>query len=413
MFVAGLREESGCPLPSPEAPLNPLRLLPLLATVLLSGCFESASSASPEVSSGFVPSPSFQFDSKIVLRSEPGRFGPMFLETYWLDMKVSSGSRTQIGGNFPFGAVDASTPWIDSDLWIDYRVGTPTIEFWNLDAVSDGVASPMPGILQLEECGTVPPTVFKAAKDSGVNPIEHQRILRVGRYAFLLAQNFAGYKTISRPGIALVKMGSSMTTANGCTGFDQAGSAFGVKWLDLHPYESGLGDSGSYRGKFLAATESDSGIFLSYWTQGDSATPDRFRMYLAFVDTAGRSRILDSSTTSFYAALFRQGNRIWAVDDGSRVYNIPEAGGRPLPRSGTWSLSIAAQCNIVQGRCVLSSMDRLYSLDTSNFVLQPLSNTGLAGNTITGVVQSKDTVYVSTLSGVFTKPVSRFFDPAK
>ncbi|NID13127.1 hypothetical protein [Fibrivirga algicola] len=37
-----------------------------------------------------------------------------------------------------------------------------------------------------------------------------------------------------------------------------------------------------------------------------------------------------------------------------------------------------------------------------------LDNTGLYGNRITSVAQFRNTVYVSTLSGVFTKPVRTF-----
>ncbi|RYF70945.1 MAG: hypothetical protein EOO39_14815 [Cytophagaceae bacterium] len=42
-----------------------------------------------------------------------------------------------------------------------------------------------------------------------------------------------------------------------------------------------------------------------------------------------------------------------------------------------------------------------------------LDNTGLYGNKITSVAQFRNTVYVSTLSGVFTKPVRTFLTPKK
>lgn len=53
------------------------------------------------------------------------------------------------------------------------------------------------------------------------------------------------------------------------------------------------------------------------------------------------------------------------------------------------------------------------TLTPTTLTTTELDNTGLYGNRITSVAQFRNTVYVSTLSGVFTKPVRTFLTPKK
>lgn len=390
-----------------------VKFLAISSILGLSGCLDSTSSAASTPSPGFVLSQRYLFDAKIVLRAAEGRWGPMFLMTGGLNVADSTGTTYELGGTFPYGSVDAATPWIDKDLWVDYDAGMPRLAFWDLRSPFQAAAWGVTNWVDLDRCEDLPKSVFQAAKDSGVNPVEHQSILRVGRFAFVPVQNYRGHLTISRPGIALVRMGDISQRTSTCSKFDDANAVLAAKWIDLHPYRFDLTDSTRIQGKFLSAVESESGIYLSYWTQGDSITPDKQRTYLAFLDTTGNMRILDSSTTSYYAKLFRFGQKTWAIRDGGEISELPSPTASPIKKNMTWKGFAAPPCRDIQGRCVLHAEDLLYTLDTATFAIKPLDASGLGGNQITGVVQHKDTVYVSTLSGVFTKPVSRFFDPPK
>lgn len=395
------------------APMRFVKFLAFATILGLSGCLDSTSSVASTPSPGFVLSQRYLFGDKIVLRAASGNSGPMFLMTGGLNVADSTGTTYELGGTFPYGAVDAATPWIDADLWIDYQVREPRISFWDLSNPFRSAAYGAANWLDLSQCPDLPKSVFQAAKDSGVNPVEHQSILRVGRFVFLPVQNYWGLRSISRPGIALVRMGDISQQTSICSKYDDANAALASKWIDLHPYRFDVTDSARIQGKFLSAVQSESGIYLSYWTQGDSISPDKDRTYLAFLDTTGNMRILDSSTTSYYAKLFTFGKKTWAIRDGGEISELPSPTASPIKKNATWNGLAAPPCRDIQGQCVLHAADLLYTLDTATFAIKSIDASGLGGNQITGVVQHKDTVYVSTLSGVFTKPVSRFFETAK
>lgn len=76
-----------------------------------------------------------------------------------------------------------------------------------------------------------------------------------------------------------------------------------------------------------------------------------------------------------------------------------------------WRLSYRT----VQNQLIATYNSQLFRLTITPTTLTSveLDNTGLEGNRITSVAQFRNTVYVSTLSGVFTKPVRTFLTPKK
>ncbi|HXP89743.1 MAG TPA: hypothetical protein VN931_02325 [Fibrobacteria bacterium] len=391
--------------------MRTVRLSALALSMFLAGCWDSGTGAKP-ASSSFAPYTGLVFSDKIVSRSAPGSFGPIFLSTNGLLVKDSTGTTYTFGGYFPYGELNLSTPWIDSEMFIDYESGSPTIAFWDLHDPHDAATAGPRKLIDLSQCPELPPRVFQAAKDSGFDPIEDGFILRVGRYAFLITQLYGSQDAISRAGVVLARMGDLSATGNGCGGFADLTASIGAKWIDLHGFQLGLGDTTHVRGKFLAAAPSSSGIFVSYWTQGDSATPLLDRDYLAFIDTLGSTRILDSSTISYYYSMWSFHGKTWTLPyQGTAVYALPSPTGAPIQVASASISGAVLPCFDVGGRCVLHSLDKLYLLDSTSFTSKPLDASGLEGDAITGVVQYRDTVFVSTLSGVFTKPLARFFDP--
>lgn len=391
-----------------------LRILGLAALLGLVGCFESDLSVGTVSEQGFVLSDRARFDSKIVLRAAPGKYGPMFLETYGLVGADSTGTTYQFGGLFPYGLINPSTSWIDSELWVDYLVGSPTLVFWDLRSLFHATEYGAENWLDLDLCEDLPKSVFETAKANGQNPVEHHPLLRVGRFIFATAQNPGfGHMSVSRSGLALVRMGDLSSQVGGCSRFEEADAALAAKWIDLPPYNFNPGDASQIMGRITSVVESDFGIYVSYWLQGAPETPNMYRYYLASIDTAGTPRILDSSTTTYYTDLFRSGSRAIAINDRSDLFELTSSDAHPTPLPYKWSPTTYPACRAIEARCVLTASDRLYVMDSMTFEVRALDATGLEGNQITGVVQYKDTVYVSTLSGVFTKPVARFFDPAK
>lgn len=111
------------------------------------------------------------------------------------------------------------------------------------------------------------------------------------------------------------------------------------------------------------------------------------------------------------------------------VYGVTKSGGPSLqliasPDQGlTWSVLINQLPDIyeyltfkqVNNRLIAIYNSQLFQLTLTPTTLTSveLDNTGLYGNRITSVVAFHNTVYVSTLSGVFTKPIRTFLVPKK
>ncbi len=70
---------------------------------------------------------------------------------------------------------------------------------------------------------------------------------------------------------------------------------------------------------------------------------------------------------------------------------------------------------VVNNRLIASYYSQLLQIDITptSLTITELDNTGLAGNSITSVAAFRNTVYVSTLSGVFAKPIRTFLNPLK
>ena len=76
--------------------------------------------------------------------------------------------------------------------------------------------------------------------------------------------------------------------------------------------------------------------------------------------------------------------------------------------------AFAGDCMAVnQQQQILMPYYKYDPITPSSVTATELDNTGLAGNQITSVAAFRNTVYVSTLSGVFTKPVRTFLTPKK
>lgn len=392
-----------------------LKILGLSSLLGLVGCFDSTASVGSSSSPGFVLSHRYLFDAKIVLRSAEGRWGPMFLMTHGLSIRDSSGDRYRIGGLFPYGVVETNTPWIDMDLWVDYQAGMPRLDFWDLRSPYQAAARGTTNWIDLDQCADLPKSVFQTAKATGQNPVEHHPLLRVGRFVFATAQNPGfGVMSVSRPGIALVRMGDIATRVGDCSRFEESDAALAAKWIDLPPYKFDPGDTTRISGRITSVVEADFGVYVSYWLQGAPETPNSYRYYLTSIDTSGNARILDSSLAKPFNSLFRAGRRILAIRERQDLFELNTAASAPpQPLQRTWKGLAHPPCRDIEGRCVLATADHLYLMDSSTFDLQELDTKGLETNQITGVVHDQDTVYVSTLSGVFTKPLARFFEPVK
>lgn len=395
--------------------MRSLKFLAISSILCLSGCLDSTSSVASAPSPGFVLSPRYLFDAKIVLRAAEGRWGPMFLMTHGLSIHDSSGALHQFGGLFPYGMVNTGTPWIDKELFVDYQTGRPTLSFWDLRTPFKAASLGTTNWIELDQCEDLPKSVFQTAKENGQNPTEHHPLLRVGRFVFATAQNPGyGRMSVSRTGVALIRMGDLSKKVGECSRFEETDEGLAAKWIDLPPYKFDTGDTTKIMGRILSAVESDFGIYLTYWLDDTPANPNLYRYYLASIDTAGVARVLDSSLLKPITQLIRVGGRILALGQENSVFELnPRSNSAPVPLARLWKIWAFPRCYDVEGRCVLSSSDKLYLFDTSSFETRSIDATGLETNVITGVVSHQDTVYVSTLSGVFTKPVSRFFDPAK
>lgn len=271
------------------------------------------------------------------------------------------------------------------------------------------------------------------------NPVGYGAILRSSRYAFFNIESLNGGLLLVRmatsPGIHLVPNKGGYAD---CKDLDSGATedAFATKWIPLH--RATTSPSNIQITTVRSATSINAGAFVYYDLfvyigYGDSlnkgAKGTLSGQFLSFIDTLGNETILDSSvriqdsTSKIIAQTSTRYNYINLTTFQDIAYAFTNEG---LVRLGVVPSDIHYQgriqsaptayfpkCYEVNGMCVLIGLDSLWALDPTTAREMPLDNQGLKTNKITGVVQHKDTVYVSTLSGVFTKPVSRFFEPAK
>jgi|GEM_PF-4044017 len=393
-----------------------MRRVPILclATLLASGCWDSGTgSKTTDSGASFQPWAGLGYTNKVVLLSAPGRSGPEFLTVqealfFNQDSGVSS-LRLQPDGN-PLAAYDLDRrieiPWLDSELLIDSRHATSTVSFLFLNRTPRSVNEK--GILttlDLTKCPDLSAHSF-AGPAGSTNSIS--AIVRSGRYTFLIDTG-----TRRGTGVALLRTEPISdfnldVPAAGCHAFDiqSSADAFAAKWVQLL-------DTSAFGSLVVSnAVATDAGIYILVTGYPPDSSLGSAISYLAFLDTMGTKTVLDSSNSlGTFSSL---------VSHRGEVYALGTFGGVTKLSYPTWTPAIiqsgnpgfTSNCEEVQGRCILHTGEEILDFDPDVGTISPIALQGLAGNSITGVVQYRDTVYVSTLSGVFTKPLARFFDPA-
>ncbi|MEZ0539409.1 hypothetical protein [Fibrella arboris] len=171
--------------------------------------------------------------------------------------------------------------------------------------------------------------------------------------------------------------------------------------------------------------------------------------------TTGNTKLIDLPSGNFLRAMSSIG-RYFLVSAGSGTYRISPDGSYqktyPYPflnlftfkgtvygittantgtlklasstdQGNTWSILVDQlpdayrlfTYKTVNDQLIATYNSQLFQLKLTPTTLSPveLDNTGLYGNKITSVAQFRNTIYVSTLSGVFTKPVRTFLTPKR
>jgi hypothetical protein len=363
---------------------------------------------SEDQSAAFQPLSAMTPLDKTVLQAAHGKNGPIF---YTLNNLSTVAPIPPDYGDIVHQAASGELfspyrPWIDSEVRITLKKDAPRVDFiwfhpnppqtiWDSD-------------VSLSLCPDLPDTLFRNPALANTNPALGGSALRVGRYLFLFSQ-VTDQKT---RGVILLRRNALMDTAHfprpiheSCGSFSETNSDLSAKWIEL-------GQASIDTFKTTSAVATRSGIWLLYSTFLSS------NQRLAFVDTFGVKTVVDSQSFGipahfYYFRLLGFQGRAWALANEGLV-TLPST---PITPSTVQPLFLydflASPCAEVAGKCIQYHGSELRSLDLTEYKQINLDNTGIQDAWITGVVQYKDTVYVGTLSGVFTKPVARFFDPAK
>lgn len=404
--------------------MRSLKFLVFFAFLSLAACFDSTTESQSATDS---PSLTFRLWSpmnglnNVVLQAARGEKGPIFRTIAGLQYLTSDGQFLMGSNTNPtedltsddfdqaiYGNLFSSNRyWIDSQVSIHLEPTSSRVDFiWSHPSPPQSIWS---SSLDFSLCPDLPSELFLAPVAANSNPGAGGSIIRVGRYVYLFSQ-MNGQKA---QGVILLRRNTMMDTAHfpraaneSCGSFSETKSDLSSKWIDLD-------ENSKNAFKTISAVPTASGIWL-YYTSPLPSSANR----LAFIDTLGTKTIVDSSSPGnpgkfIYFGLIGFQGRAWAwVNEG--LVNLTSSSSKPSTTTPLFlSDVLKSKCAEISGKCVLYQRSQLQFLDFNDNAAVMLDNVGLQDAVITGVVQHQDTVYVSTLSGVFTKPVSRFFEPAK
>lgn len=405
-----------------------LRFFLVTALLALSGCFEESSSPSAPVVPSFTEfQPAMSMD-KVALDAYPGDTAPIFLTMRGLLTGVPGFQTTILGTSNTLGLQNRfvpwpdwntghQKPWVDSEVWVDGLTDQPVISFrWLRDASFT--------TLPLRQCQDLPTWLVAEALEDRKNFLGGGATHRSGKFIFAFAGGLgedAGY-IVMRVDPRLVGPGIAECSSPGVK--DQL-FTIPTRWV---PLNTGLAPGlRAYETTHLSSIPVAGGILAHYrqmifdTTQGIPGTSVADVSRLSFIDTNGVETVLDSSNnmagvnTRFdYVKLFnfrgesyvgaRQG--LVGIDVAARSVQMVRTGTLFQPPFHNLNYGTAE----VQDKLIIFGYHEIVASDMTAWTVQHLSLAGLDSNFITGVVQNGDSVYVSTLSGIFIKPVAKFFE---
>ena len=187
-------------------------------------------------------------------------------------------------------------------------------------------------------------------------------------------------------------------------------NAFTFVLAAVQPGALGSGPIKAYVGPVVIPRPSFSGAYLRYLVAIDD-------YFLASFGDGGIYKIKQDGTfrqvygASTVDAIYKWNNTLYGPIEYGEIVTSTDNGETWVKSSGTPQQFTLASYYAVKDSLVCVHINSLYSLRWSGarYSLRPLKNDGLERATITGVEYLRDTVYVATTSGLFTRPVKAFF----